>query len=66
MTEEVTAVAVANILISLGGLGTAVYVASLLAEIKTALKILIKDVDDHEDRLRVVERTRHGVAVKTN
>lgn len=47
---------IAQLLVSLGGLGVAVRVAMTLQELATTLKHTVNHVEDHEDRLRDLER----------
>lgn len=49
------ALQVAQLLVSLGGLGVAVKVAMILQDLSTTLERAVDDIGDHEARLRKLE-----------
>jgi len=50
-----TSIEIAQLIISLGGLGVAVRVAMILQKLSTTLEFAVADIKDHEERLRKIE-----------
>jgi hypothetical protein len=53
---SVDILSIAQLLVSLGGLGVAVRVAMILQKLSTSLEFAVEDIKDHEHRLRTLEQ----------